>query len=284
MNNELSPRQWQLLSAYLDDQLTAKEKRRVDELLQQNPEARRALDSLRQTRAALRAMPMHKAPRNFTLSAKPAQIPSVPTFTAVLRYSSALAATLLVVVLVLDFIGIASPPAVNRLAADQAQERLAMEAPAQKETGQPPIIMWGPPALGAYGKGGGGAAPAAGIGGGAAEPSTAAPSEPLPEALPQVESMPPVEEQTAPTEGAAQAQGGGELPTPEITPTPEALTGSGPILGVQPSPKEGEVRLPAGEELPSQPFRLPVPLSTIEIILAVLVVVLAVPAWLLRRK
>lgn len=170
MNSELTNRQWQLLSAYLDDQLKDNEKRQVEELLQQNEVAREALASLLRTRAVLRTMPMRKSPRNFTLSPETVKKPVLPTLTAVLRFSSAMAALLLVAVLALDLTGFAAPPTASRMAEDAASEMLAMEAPAEGEEERPPIIIWGglPPMMGAYGKGGGeGSAAEPAIGGGA---------------------------------------------------------------------------------------------------------------------
>jgi hypothetical protein len=224
---------------------------------------------------------------------------SIPSFFGILRFSSAAAAILLTAVFALDFTQSSLLLSANRSAED-AQTALVMESakiPAAEapEAESPMIIFWGAPApmMGAYGKGGGGGgaegsgfgggAPATsffGIGGGAAE-------EVLPEAAPLVEELP-----------AAQATPSADMPAPDVfknqqTETevqpqtalvPEPLTGSGPILGVRPPEErvsadsviETPLRQPLSEKVP--------PLRLIEIVLAAIVLLTAIPAWLLRRK
>ena len=289
-NRELTSREWQLLSAFLDDQLTEKEKRQVEELLQTRPDSREALEGLRRSKTILKTLPLRKAPRNFTLSAESARKKIIPSFTGVLRYSSALAGLLLIALLAFDFLSLGAPFPASRAVEDAAPEMLAMEAPAADIGEAPPIIYWGapPPVLGIYGKGGGdgtaygiggggGAGPEYGIGGGG-QPGYLPPEAPLPEAVAPSEIIPPVEEATP--EAAEEA-----VPQVEKVPAPEALSGSGPILGVRPEEEQGVVSAPSGEKpLPRRQSVSPVSLRLIEIILAVLLVTTAIPAWLLRKK
>jgi hypothetical protein len=297
MNNQLTPRQWQLLSGYLDNQLTQKEKSRVEELLKQNADAREALSALRRIHTILRALPMRKAPRNFTISAQSLKKPVIPTFNTLLRFSSAMAALLLVAVLALDFIGLSAPVPTARMAEDAASEMMAMEAPVEGEGDEPQIIFWGGPAamMGAYGKGGGGGGdgfaygmgggaegPGFGIGGGA--PDYIPPVVPMPEAAPPEEGLPAGEELLLPAEEMPSIESETEVQLPEVQPATEPLTGSGPILGVRPREEQGYVATRSGEEIPARGTVLPVSLRTIEVILAALLVLTAIPAWLLRRK
>lgn len=294
MNNQLTPRQWQLLSAYLDNQLTQKEKGQAEELLQQSADARETLAALRRTHIILRALPVRKAPRNFTISAQLAKKPVIPTFNALLRFSSALAAVLLVAVLALDFLGLTAPAPAARVAEDAASEMLAMEALVEEVGEEPQIIFWGGPAamMGAYGKGGGDGF-AYGMGGGAegpgfdidgGAPDYIPPVVPLPEvALPE-EGPIQEEESLLPAEQAPSVESEPISPLPEVETASEPLTGSGPILGVRPREEQGALRTPLGDEVPARRVGLPVSLRTIQIILAVLLVLTAIPAWLLRRK
>jgi hypothetical protein len=304
MNNELSSRQWQLLSAYLDDQLTQKEKGQVEELLQQSADAREALAAMRRTHMILRALPLRKAPRNFTISSQSVKKPVIPTFNALLRFSSALAALLLVAVLTLDFIGLSPSVPIARMAEDAASEMLAMKALTAEAGEEPQIIFWGGPGpmMGAYGKGGGGGdyvfpyaigggaedpgggaeGPGFGIGGGA--PDYIPPVFPMPEAVPLEEGTALEEETLLPAEEEPSVESEPIRPMPEVLPASEPLTGSGPILGVRPLEEQGKVRTQLGEEIPARRTVLPVSLRTIEIILAALLVLTAIPAWLLRRK
>jgi hypothetical protein len=281
MNNELSPKMWQLLSAYLDGQLNERDIRKADELLRQNDSTREALDMLRRTRVILRATPMRKAPRNFAIKPEMVKKPFIPPFTAVLRFSSAMAALLLVAVLAIDSLGLSAPMVASRAVEDAAPEMMALEAPAaemapaEKRAEPPPIIIWGglPPMMAAYGKGGGGGGaaepaigggaegPGFGVGGGGGISGFPPPALPLPE-----EIMPMQEEQQA-----------NQL-------SREPLTGSGPILGVRPPAAREALREPGDAELPDGKTGLAISFATIELILAALLVITAIPAWLLRRK
>jgi hypothetical protein len=297
MNTQLNPKQWQLLSAYLDDQLNPNEKRLVEELLQLNAGAREALDGLQRTRIILRALPKRKSPRNFTVSPQSAKKPVIPTFNTLLRFSSAMAALLLVAVLALDFIGLSAPSAAAREAEDAVSETMAMKATVGEEGEEPQIIFWGGPApmMGAYGKGGGGGdyvlpyaigggaeGPGFGIGGGA--PDYIPPVAPLPESVPLEEGLPAGEESLLPLEELPSIESEEVSPLPEVPAASEPLTGSGPILGVRPREEQGYVGTRSGEGISSRRAELPVSLRTIEIILAALLVLTAIPAWLLRRK
>jgi hypothetical protein len=110
MTKNISMREWEALSAYLDGQLPAKERVRLETRLNQAPELRSALEDLRRTRAVLRSQPKVRAPRNFTLTpdmvglkARPARrAPAYPFF----RLASAMAAFLFLMVLVGDLTGL----------------------------------------------------------------------------------------------------------------------------------------------------------------------------------
>lgn len=101
---EISPRDLEMLSAYLDGQLSSKEIARLQKRLQSDLQLQIALDELRLTRTALRSLPMLRAPRNFTL--KPdmvrqrgsARRPAYPIF----GFASLVATLLLVIVFVTD--------------------------------------------------------------------------------------------------------------------------------------------------------------------------------------
>lgn len=107
MTNNISLREWEALSAYLDGQLAQKDRQRLEGRLQSNTELRQALEELRRTRALLRSQPKLRAPRNFTLTpemvgqrAPSRPIPrAYPTF----RLVSALASVMFVLVLIGDF-------------------------------------------------------------------------------------------------------------------------------------------------------------------------------------
>lgn len=64
----LSPKDLEILSAYLDNQLGSREVKRLEARLEQNDGLRATLEDLRRTRFMLRSLPKVRAPRNFTLS------------------------------------------------------------------------------------------------------------------------------------------------------------------------------------------------------------------------
>ncbi len=68
MNNPIPQNDYEALSAYLDNQLPARERSRLEARLQLDNDLRAELDALRRTRSILRAAPLVRAPRNFTLT------------------------------------------------------------------------------------------------------------------------------------------------------------------------------------------------------------------------
>ena len=67
---ELSDRDAELLSAYIDDMLSADERRSLEARLENDLFLRRELEAMRQTVAWVNALPTLKAPRDFTISAE----------------------------------------------------------------------------------------------------------------------------------------------------------------------------------------------------------------------
>ncbi len=84
-----------LLSAYIDQQLSTNERAALEQRLEQEPELRLALDELRATVEALRALPPVAPPRSFTLPAT-VRAPTPWLSLGMLRFGSAFASVLLV--------------------------------------------------------------------------------------------------------------------------------------------------------------------------------------------
>ena len=300
----LNRHEWLLLSAYLDGELSAREKRQVEERLQQDPARRTALEGLRRTRQVLCYAPQKSVPHNFTLTAEMLRKPLVPSFSSMFSYSAALSGLLLVVVLGIDlFRGMTQPQTALRAAEPAMETFKTNEDMAATEQAAPQIIYWGNsgPLLGAYGMGGGGAP----IGGGVeTEPSVPTITEeqmPLEEAAPLTEETPPTveempeaslmqPEQTAPAEDSSLMV----TPMPE-TPAAENLAGaapdisgrelgSSPILGIRPADQQGSVEPQTRVEtyeMPRESTQLP--FRTLELVLAGLALLSALAAFLLRK-
>ena len=169
MKNQMSPRDWQLLSAYMDGQLSERERVQVEQRLNASPELQENLQVMRRNRAMLRSLPSRPVPRNFTLT--PDMVPQPFRFRGlfpVLRLSSALAALLVMVMFMVDLLPGVSPaqaPMMQSAALEPAAppEAGEMSALGVQEEDQPEILYWGGPSGLPYANGVGGGP---GMGGG----------------------------------------------------------------------------------------------------------------------
>ncbi len=135
MNSQLSPRDWELLSAYLDRQLKPKQVSSLEARLSGDPVLSAALGELQRTRDALRSLPKMRAPRNFTLTPQmvgqrsPLRSRPVTRLAPIFGFASALATFLLVLVVIGDLLGILTP-SVKPVAQLPAQAPVAAALPA----------------------------------------------------------------------------------------------------------------------------------------------------------
>jgi len=135
--------QWdELLSAYLDDQLSTEERARLEAQLATDPALRAELDALRQTVALVHDLPPVPLPRNFILPVQPRPAPSIQprrTWVApLMTAATALAALLFVIVLAGDLLsfsvgGLAHAPAVEPLLEAEAPQAAVATPPASEE-------------------------------------------------------------------------------------------------------------------------------------------------------
>jgi hypothetical protein len=156
MKTNISNRDWELLSEYLDQQLSQGKQSKLEMRMQQEPELRAAFEDLRKTRSILRSAPRLRAPRNFTL--KPHMVPErkprrvYPFF----QFASAVATVMLLLVFVGEIfnpgfgtpVGMeAPPPAAPAAAPDLMMELEApVEAAVEAEAveGEPGVVEKGP--------------------------------------------------------------------------------------------------------------------------------------------
>lgn len=93
----MKPRDLELLSSYLDGQLSSSDVARLEARLKTDPQLADVLSDLRATRTLLRKLPKRRAPRNFTLTRKMVgQNPPLPRTYPLFRFASALATLLFV--------------------------------------------------------------------------------------------------------------------------------------------------------------------------------------------
>jgi hypothetical protein len=146
MRMNISNRDWELLSAYMDGQLTSGKRQQLEARIKTNPELRAALDELTQTRAMLRSLPCLKAPRSFKLTPEMVGQSQPRRLYPFFQFASALSSLLLVLVLLSEFLGFGLPvpsgmmasqapeePVAAEVFVESAPESLAMEMPAQEQ-------------------------------------------------------------------------------------------------------------------------------------------------------
>lgn len=95
----LTDRDLELLSAYIDDELSSSERTTLEARLEHEPQLRRELRALRQTVELVRLTPRVRAPRDFTLTPEMVRPPRVLFFPATAAFSalSAVAAAVFVI-------------------------------------------------------------------------------------------------------------------------------------------------------------------------------------------
>lgn len=237
----------ELLSAYLDGRLSPSEAARLEGRISSDPNLKATLEDLRETRGLLRRLPQRKAPRNFRLTPKMVGIrPPEPRAYPAFRLATALAAFLLLASVALNAF---TPFAAQRLAA----------APA--------------PIYGMGGGGGGGGAPESStdaVGGGGSGQFTEVPpaATEAPLQQPFAAAAP-----TATLEGTAAA----ESATSQALQTEDTARASGAAPETQAN-KIGPIQ-PGSPLATNQPVPIPWIIG-----FAVVMIVCAVAAWLLRRN
>ena len=102
MKSQLSMRDWERLTAYLDNQLNPQQRNKIEQRLIIEPDLQSAMQELKRTKIMLRSVRRRKVPYNFTLTAEMVKPRPLPTLFPVLSITSALATVLLVISLLLE--------------------------------------------------------------------------------------------------------------------------------------------------------------------------------------
>jgi hypothetical protein len=309
MNAQISPKEWQTLSEYLDGQLSPHDRSKLEQRMHTRPELRDGLEELRRLRSVLRTVPRRKVPHNFTLTRAMVEKPAASRWTSwvpALSLSSAMATFLLIVSMLVRLPG-GAPTAM--VSPEMESSRVMMVEPESVESMQdaadaPPIIVWGGPENYADGRGGmgGGAA-------GMAEPGFGSMMAPEGEMFVD-EGMPAPEEQAV-EELPVEPPAPGAMEAPVVEPEmlveevpslsaeaevqaedlAEPLVGTGPILGVAPVEEQGAMQLksaPVDTELlaeEQQAAAEPVsPWLFLQVTLVLIAIATGISALYLKRK
>lgn len=263
MTKNISSRDWETLSAYIDGYLSSKERQRLEERLLHSAELNQGLDELRRTRQVLRSQPKMRAPRNFTLipdmvGVKDSRRSETRIF-PVMRLASVLASILLVLVVVGDLL---TAPVYQMAQMDTARsglEATAAELPAMEEAAELEA-----------------AAPAAGVASEKAlEPEGTPAGEVMMMAVPTEEAQ---DSQAEPPAALAMPPGdGGQAPEEQATAeTEQQLPTETPLPTIEPTTVAVEEPAPAAP--PSRVFW-----RTAEILLALIAISSGLVALYVRR-
>jgi anti-sigma factor RsiW len=146
----MKQRDIELLSSYLDGQLSSADSTRLEARLRTDPALRSVLSDLRGARSLLRQLPMRKAPRNFTLTPQMVgKNPPLPRSYPVFRFAATLATIMLFFTFGLNIMGrqmASQPPAYgmggggapDTFAAESATELQAAAAPTEAPATEAP--------------------------------------------------------------------------------------------------------------------------------------------------
>lgn len=142
MSVSVSPRDFELISAYIDGALSPRELASFTERLGNEPELGSALKSLQRTRAVLRAAPRRHTLRSFALQPQmvEAQRGNILAGWNSLNFASAVATLLLAFVLIGDFALNGAPIVVGAPSEGEAPQ--AFTAPAATPTPTPEIQLF----------------------------------------------------------------------------------------------------------------------------------------------
>lgn len=154
MTLNLSQKDWQLISAYLDGRLPAPEAAKFEDRRKTSPEFEQAIREIAHTRKLIRALPAKRAPRNFTLSQNYAKLSS-RQWGIHSAFGWASATTALALVTLFAWTNFFAARSMTSLKAPAAAPMAEMASDSALSSDTPPmIITWGQNNM-AYGMGGG---------------------------------------------------------------------------------------------------------------------------------
>jgi hypothetical protein len=330
MKTPLNNHEWETLSAYLDGELSSSDSQKFEDRLKNDTRLRSALQELKGVQTILHAIPRKHTRRNFTLKPYMLEKKGValPRLFPVFSFASAL--SILLIILSLFFQGLpgASQSAAPAMVAAPQISTNSSSSPAGGNNQSAPIINWGgaPSPINhaqTFAKGLGGGAPnTLQVPAGAAPPSAPAPEQAQPNALvnPNVQAQPtaqagqdnlqqpgnPVNPTDTPMAAAAPAVPAPKsLPAQGLSPTleptsapaqaPTSVTaqqsqGSGPILGIPPADKRGEIQSGGSlqaEQAAHEPAAQTEPWLIFQIALALIAIIcgaVALVLWIKYRR
>ncbi len=149
MKDQISTHDYELISAYLDNQLSNRDRAQFDARLKADPELRKALGEISQTRMLMRNLPKLRAPHNYFIRPTAVPVRRTHSFAPVFGIVSAVASVLLALVIFgSTFLKSRQPLAMAPAAAPSVQETQVVQsetqknvAPPQPTEAPPPMVM-----------------------------------------------------------------------------------------------------------------------------------------------
>ncbi len=152
MKNQLLNRDYELISAYLDNQLNSKERAKFEARLKAEPELLKELQEISRTRSLLRNMPRLRAPRNYYIKPQAVPVRRTLRLAPVFGIVSAVASVVLVfLILGSSFLTSSGPVAMAPVVKSPAetlvvqQESRSSNLAPETSTAVPPAVMLGAP-------------------------------------------------------------------------------------------------------------------------------------------
>jgi hypothetical protein len=127
---KISDRELEVLSAYLDGEVSHKDRERIESRLSDDEGLRENLEQLQQTRAMIRSLPKLRSPRNFLLTPEMVgQVREPRRLFPVFRLATALATVLFIFFLFGDYYLVRNPPLSGRVAMQSLEASDQFAAP-----------------------------------------------------------------------------------------------------------------------------------------------------------
>ena len=132
----ITTREWAQLSAYLDNELSPRERRKIEARLKTRPELQATLENLRKTKMVLAEAPRLALPRSFTLTPQMVGLSRRRSPAQGYRLAAAALSFLFIALVVVDVSRGALRGAVPAELAPRSEEMMIKSAPEEEEVGE----------------------------------------------------------------------------------------------------------------------------------------------------
>ena len=154
MNNQLTARDYELISAYLDNQLSSKEREQFEARLKTEPALQKELQEINKTRMILRTLPKLKAPRNYYIKAATKRVSPRLRLAPVFGIISAVASVILILLIFGSTFFSNAGPIAMAPAPQEPSETIAVQSLPERSvakeitpTIEPPAVMMQAPSI-----------------------------------------------------------------------------------------------------------------------------------------